>query len=88
MWELGGPETIGDLSINDLRVDQAYLNLTSTASKRLYVYSLIDDCIRCPWTKWRDMVPGRSAVARFSTARGLSWRVFEEDVGPLAFDIQ
>lgn len=88
MWELGGRSLGGNLSTNDLRVDEAFVNLTSSASKRLFLYSLSDDCVRCPWTKWREMASGRSAIAKISTKLGFSWRVFQQDVGPLAFDIQ
>lgn len=88
MWEFGGQPLPGNLSTDQLRIDEAYLNLSSTASSRLYVYSLIDECVKCPWTRWREMAPGRSAIARIGTKYGVSWRLFQQDVGPLAYDIQ
>lgn len=88
MWEFGTQPLVGNLSTDDLRVDEAFLNISSTAAKRLFLYSVSDDCVRCPWTRWREMAPGRSAIAKISTKLGVSWRLFEQDVGPLAFDIQ
>lgn len=85
MWELGDP-IFGDINLNNLRPDQAYLNFTSNSVDRIYLYSLSDDCVRCPFSWWRDVASMRSVLVRFDTARRQQWKVFNEYVGPHAFD--
>lgn len=86
MWEFNTKPLFGNLSTNDLRVDEAFLNLTSSASQRLFIYSLSDDCVRCPWSRWRELVPGRSTIVRISSQLGVRWRFLQQDEGPLAYD--
>lgn len=85
MWELSDP-IFGDIDLQNLAVDQAYINITSNASNRYWMYTLSDDCIRCPFAKFRDIAPHRSALVKFSTFRRFQWKVFDEDLGPYAFD--
>lgn len=85
MWELGDP-IFKEINLNDLRPDQAYLNVTSKSVDRIWLYSLSEDCVRCPFLQWRDVAPMRHLLLRFDTSRRLQWKVFDEDVGPYAFD--
>lgn len=86
MWEFIAPQhLIGNLSTNDLLVDEAFLNLSSTgATKTLFVYSVSDECVKCSASKWQEMVPGHWQIVKFSTYMDLRWLVLQEDVGPWA----
>lgn len=88
MWELSENDPqFAHLNIEALRVDQAYLNLSSSStSNRLWLYSLSDDCIRCPYNRWRELAPNANVLLRFNAARGVQWKLFDFDVGPFAFD--
>lgn len=88
MWELSARDLIGNLSTNNLALDGAFLNVTSFAAQRLYLYWLSDECVRCPWKRWREMEPSRSEVSEISTRYGFSLRVFKQDVGPLAVGLE
>lgn len=96
-------DRVGDTSTWRLRPDQAFVNITSSGARPLWLYQLSDDCVRCPFARWCQ-VPAAAAAAedaaaadddgggrrpfivRFGTAYGQRWRVFDEDVGPLAFE--
>lgn len=88
MWELSEIDPqFAHFNIENLRPDQAYLNITTSPdSNRLWLYSLSDDCVRCPFNLWRVLAPQANLLLRFNTARGLQWKVFDSDVGPFAFD--
>lgn len=85
MWELGDP-IFEEINLNQLRPDQAYLNVTSKSVARFWLYSLSEDCVHCPFLKWRDVTPMRNLLLRFDTSQRLHWKVFDKDVGPYAFD--
>lgn len=85
MWELGD-QIFGDINVNALRPDQAYLNVTSKSVDRFWLYSLSEDCVRCPFSQWRDVASMRNLLLRIDTSRRLHWKVFNEDVGPFAID--
>lgn len=76
-----------------LSVNQALVNVTSTASRRLFFYTLSDDCEYCPFRRWLDVAPtittGAAAAAAghqveiIDTAYGQRWRVYDSDMGPI-----
>lgn len=45
MWELAR-QSLAGVNLNNLSVNQAYLNVTSHLSKRIWMYSLSENCIR------------------------------------------
>lgn len=44
MWEFAQP-SIGKLKLDRLKIDQAFLNLTSSLGEPTWIYSVSDDCI-------------------------------------------
>lgn len=68
-----GLDTWRGLKLSDLSVDQAYINVTSYVSKKLWLYTLSDDCVRCPFYRYGELKSG--SVLKFSTKRSLQFRV-------------
>lgn len=45
MWQ-SVKQSLEDIDLGDLRVNQAFLNITSHLPDRLWMYTLSEDCIR------------------------------------------
>lgn len=45
MWEFAQPQ-LGKIKIERLKIDQAFLNLTSTLNEPVWMYSISDDCVQ------------------------------------------
>lgn len=45
MWEFAQPQ-LGKIKLERLKVDQAFLNLTSTLNEPLWMYSVSADCVQ------------------------------------------
>lgn len=76
----------GKFDHQELSVDQAFLNVTSAATLRLFVYKLNDNCHQCPFERWLEVDPTtghHSGPTKIDTAYGQSWRIFDRDLGPL-----
>uniref|UniRef100_A0A1B0CSM6 Putative heparan-alpha-glucosaminide n-acetyltransferase-like protein n=1 Tax=Lutzomyia longipalpis TaxID=7200 RepID=A0A1B0CSM6_LUTLO len=71
-----------NLDLRRLGVDEAYLNVTSHFPTSLWLYSLSDECHRCPYSRIQEI--RRSHVLRTSTKFPTSWRFYDRDVGPYA----
>ncbi|KAG4068888.1 hypothetical protein HA402_005036 [Bradysia odoriphaga] len=85
MWEQSG-QTLPGVNLDKLSVDQAFLNISSHLSHRLWMYSLSEDCVRCPFTRSRDIAPHSHAMLKFDAARQVAWKFFDKDLGPYAFN--
>lgn len=47
MWQFASSrQALEDIDLGDLRVNQAYLNITSDKSDKLWMYTLSEDCVR------------------------------------------
>lgn len=91
-------DRVADTSSWRLRPDQAFLNVTNAVARPLWLYQLSDDCVRCPFARWcevpaaardadaDDAAARRPFIVRLNTAYGQRWRLYDEDVGPLAFE--
>lgn len=44
MWEFSQPQ-LGKIKIDRLKVDQAYLNLTSSLNVPAWLYTVSDECV-------------------------------------------
>lgn len=64
------------LDLRDLQVDEAFLNVTNAvANKKFCLYSLSEECVKCPFKKLRTISHG-DTVIKLDVARNLKMRLF------------
>ncbi|EDS25684.1 conserved hypothetical protein [Culex quinquefasciatus] len=79
------------LDLWSLGVDEAFINATVRGSQNYYLYSLSDECERCPYTRVQEIKGGANPpvvnnVFKLGIARKLSLKVLDRNVGKYAFD--
>ncbi|GAB0094362.1 hypothetical protein DMENIID0001_096520 [Sergentomyia squamirostris] len=75
-----------NLDLRRLSVDQAYLNISSHFPSSLWLYTLSDECYRCPYSRVQEIKRRRENVLKIDTKFGLSWRIYDQDVGPYTLE--
>lgn len=68
------PDTSGKYNFSALKVDEAFLQVT--ANERVKLFSLSDDCYKCPFTYLKTITDSSFHV--LSTKYGVSWRVYRD----------
>lgn len=74
-----------DLNLKELKVDEAFLNVSNKLSQEFYLYSLSEDCVKCPFKKLKLIAKKKDTVIKLNVARNLEMRLFEKDFGPYVF---
>ncbi|XP_029728719.2 heparan-alpha-glucosaminide N-acetyltransferase [Aedes albopictus] len=76
------------LDLWSLGVDEAFVNATVGGLRGYYLYSLSDECDKCPYTKIREIKPKNDDdnVFKVDVSRKLGFKIFDRDVGKYAFD--
>ncbi|XP_058835834.1 heparan-alpha-glucosaminide N-acetyltransferase [Topomyia yanbarensis] len=76
------------LDLWSLWVDQAYVNTSVDGLRNYYLYSLSDECEKCPYTRVHAIKNeyDQSNVIELDVARKLYFKVFEQNLGKYAFD--
>ena len=75
------------LDLRSLRIDQCFLNITSSLTNQVYLYYLSDDCHKCPFTKLEAIAPNyEENVIKIDTSRKFQLKVFQDDLGRYALD--
>lgn len=67
-------------SLYDLDVDQSFYNVTSKYGEPLYIYSLLSECVKCPYAKLRTVEKTHGGFA-INSAHDYSLRIFDVDQG-------
>lgn len=73
------------LDLKDLKVDHAYFNISNAASKGFYLYTLSDECVKCPFKRHTHAPANRSTVIKLDVERNLEMRLFDKDLGNYVF---
>lgn len=71
-----------------LSVDQAYLRAISTTNEDSWVYSLSEECYKCPYSKLLSISPHKRIHTKIGVARSVFFKVFDQDMGDYAFENQ
>ncbi|XP_026746231.1 heparan-alpha-glucosaminide N-acetyltransferase isoform X1 [Trichoplusia ni] len=71
-----GVEEFEGLNLTALKMDQAYM--TGVSETSVGVYSVSDDCFRCPLELQATIAPGAEESWVVSTARRSTWRVYAD----------
>ncbi|XP_059617593.1 heparan-alpha-glucosaminide N-acetyltransferase-like [Phlebotomus argentipes] len=72
------------LDLQRLSIDEAFVNVSSRLQTPVWMYSLSDECHRCPYSRVQEI--RRQHVLRVSTKYGVNWRFFDKDVGPYTLE--
>lgn len=73
------------LNLNDLEVDQAFFNISSAMDIHLYLYSLSEECIKCPFKRLRTVAPHSETVFALNVARNREMKLVDRDFGNYLF---
>ena len=71
-----------NLDLTQLKVDQAYLNISNEQSVKYFLYTLAEDCIKCPYRMVKAIRAGNDTIIKLNTARSIELRLFQKDHGP------
>lgn len=73
------------LNLKDLKVDEAYFNVSNGASDPFWLYVLSEECVKCPFKRHGHIVPKDETVLKLEVARNLELRLFHRDLGKYVF---
>jgi heparan-alpha-glucosaminide N-acetyltransferase len=73
------------LNLMDLKVDEAFFNISNSMKTKFFLYSLSEECVKCPFKKLRAIPPNKETVIKLDTARSLELRLFDKDWGDYVF---
>ncbi|XP_055529975.1 heparan-alpha-glucosaminide N-acetyltransferase [Wyeomyia smithii] len=76
------------LDLWSLWVDQAFLNASIDGLRNYFLYSLSEDCEKCPYTRLHEIKNEEDSgnVLELDVARRLNFKIFEHNLGKYAFD--
>ncbi|XP_022207161.1 heparan-alpha-glucosaminide N-acetyltransferase isoform X2 [Nilaparvata lugens] len=74
-WEDPGSTVFKDLDFRDLNVDEAYLTIKDLEEKHFSLYSLSEDCYKCPFSLVSEL---KNRTGRFivNTKNNVTWRLY------------
>lgn len=70
------------LDLTQLKVDQAYLNISNHQAQKYFLYSLSEECVKCPFRFIKAIRPQNDTLVKLNTDRGFELRLFGKDHGP------
>lgn len=73
------------LDLKQLKVDQAYLNVSNALNEPLFLYTLSEECVKCPFKFLRKIARQNDTVVKLDVARNLYLRLVDEDYGEYLF---
>ncbi|XP_053689802.1 heparan-alpha-glucosaminide N-acetyltransferase [Sabethes cyaneus] len=76
------------LDLWSLSVDQAFVNASIEGLKNYYLYSLSEECEKCPYTRLHEIKSETDSgnILKLDVSRRLNFKVFERNLGKYAFD--
>lgn len=80
-WIEWSDKTFRGLDLTDLKVDQAYFNVTNHLDEQFYLYSLSAECVKCPFKKLRKIHINSTEILKLDVARNFELRLFNKDYG-------
>lgn len=73
------------LSLKDLKVDQAFFNVSNAMDKTFHLYTLSEECVKCPFKLLKTIAPLKDTVIKLDVARSLEMRLYDKALGPYVF---
>ena len=75
-----------NLDLRQLKVDEAYLNISNQNSVKHYLYSLSIDCVKCPFRLIKTINGESEELVTIDTARKLHLSLYSKNQGLFAVD--
>lgn len=76
--------TFKDMNLTTLGVDECFLNVTSHIKNKIWLYSLSEDCVTCPFKKLMAISPNHDNILKVDTTRNVQWKFLRTNVGQFA----
>lgn len=73
------------LDLKQLKVDEAFFNVSNAADVKFFLYSLSEECVKCPFRKLKEVHPMNETIVKINVARNLELRLFSKDWGDFVF---
>lgn len=73
------------LNLKELKVDEAFFNVSNAFHEQYFLYALSEECEKCPFKKLKHIKPNADTVIKLEVARNLELRLFKNDFGEYAF---
>jgi heparan-alpha-glucosaminide N-acetyltransferase len=73
------------LNLRNLKADRAFLNVTNQVGRPIFLYSLSEECEKCPFSRLENITHAKK-VLKIDTSVPLELKVFYEDAGKYVFD--
>jgi len=76
-WEIPRKEIFRGLDLNELDTDTAYLNVTTSSSEQLWLYTRSENCYLCPWSRYQEesLKNDASLIMQVSTTHPINFLV-------------
>lgn len=73
------------LKLTSLKVDEAFFNVSNAMDKKFFLYTLSDECVKCPFKRLETIAPNNNTVIKLDVTRNLEMRLFDKNLGPYVF---
>lgn len=73
------------LDLKQLKVDEAFFNVSNAASVKFFLYCLSEECVKCPFRKLKEIHANNETIVKINVARNLELRLFGKDWGDFVF---
>ena len=80
-WTEWTVSTFRNLNLKDLKVDQAFLNVSNALNSPFYLYALSDECVKCPFRKLKKIEANKNTILKLDVARNLEMRLYDKNFG-------
>lgn len=84
-WFEWTDSTFRSLNLKELKVDQAFFNISNAANKKFYLYTLSDECVKCPFKKVREVAANNNTIIKLDVSRSLEIRLLDKNHGSYLF---
>lgn len=67
------------LNLKELKVDEAFFNVSNAADISYYLYALSEECEKCPFKRLKHIAPNGDTVVKLEVARNLELRLYDKN---------
>lgn len=83
-WIERTDSTFKEMNLTTLKIDECFLNITSHIKNKIWLYTLSEDCVTCPFKKLMTISPNQENILKVDTTRNVEWKFFSSDHGQYA----
>ena len=84
-WTEWTDSSFRGLNLLELKVDEAFLNVSNARSHHYYLYTLSDECVKYPFKKLKAIAPLKETIIKLEVDRNQEMRLFDQDMGQYVF---